>query len=320
MNKATLNYGKILKTSWEIVKSRPYLWVLGILAGGGLSVPNFGGWNFDQNDLKKDFGSIKDFRFGEVAGATTLGFDWFSDLTLISFLIALVVLFFVFIIISTIFRGGLIHSVKEIAHRRESNLQLAWQAGKKAFWPLFGLQWLTLLIVVLFLGPLVTVMYLISLTNNSELVTNVDLAVIAFGIIWGIILIAFFVLISLIYPYIERRLVLEKVGVKKAVREGVRFFRTHWLEIVIVALIGFALALAWTLALGIILLLVGGFAALVIFSFYYFAPMVGIVVGIVLAIPLLVALIVAFGFFNSYLSTLFTGLYLALAPHTKFYP
>ena len=47
-----MNYEKILRSSWKIIKNNKVLWILGMLLGGAGFIGSGSGWNFNSSDIR----------------------------------------------------------------------------------------------------------------------------------------------------------------------------------------------------------------------------------------------------------------------------
>lgn len=314
MKKATINYSKLISTSWNIVKKHPFLWILGILGGYGGGGFNLGSLN--STDFSKFTGSgnktsiIKN-AFGEIADATTDRFSHLSETVVISVLIFTALVFVLLLIISAVFRGSLIKSIEKISQKQESNFVLAWQDGQASWLKLFSLQLLLILSILILMIPLFFVIALFNSLGGAAI-----LAVIVFAILWLIVFGIIMLIVGFFYPYVERKIVLDGLGINDAFSESVRFVKPFWLELIFVELITIGLSIAWAIAVTLAVLLIAILVLLLAIVLAILSPIAAVIFAIIIGIIAFSAVILAAGFFGAFISTLYTGTYLALKNHT----
>jgi len=314
MSKPNLNYGKLVSTSWQLVKKHPFLWILGILGGyggGGFGGGGGGGDWSEFSESEDKLSSAKDMA-GEVLGATTDNVSRMIEIGGITLLVFVLILFIILLwIISAIFRGGLIKSVTDLSKNKESNFKQAWADGMESWRPLFWLMALLVLVSLIGLLPFAVAFGLAMF--ETAILTAIA---IIFGILWLIVYAAVMIMISFVYPYAEREIVLEGKGVIEGAKGGYKFFRTHWKQALIVFLINIGLGLAYGMAMILVLLIVGLPIFFIIMALAAFSPIAGIFIGVLVGIVVFVGLMVVQGFFGAFVSTIYTGTYLALRDHS----
>lgn len=152
-----MDFGAVIKRSWEITWRYKALWVLGIFAGvSGCSGSSGSGGNGGGGNSGGSGGS----------GLGDMGRFWDNLESYLPVIIGLGVLFFfiglVWWIFSIAARGGLITGVNAIEDGATRPLGELWRSGFARFWPLFGIDVmlslpmvaLGLLMAVFTLGPL----------------------------------------------------------------------------------------------------------------------------------------------------------------------
>lgn len=315
MQTPTLNYGKLVRTSWDIVKKRPYLWILGILAGsgGGGTGYNFSDYSNKNMSGSKSttFNSAKHW-FGEVAGASTDKWQHYADTGIITtFIVLMLIVVILLMIIAVIFRGGLIRSVVNISKGVEGNFSKAWRLGLETWRPLF---WLNIIIVLVCMAGIMPIIAFIALATISAVV---KIIAIILGTIWVILYLIFILAIGLTYPFMERILILDGIGAVASITEGVNFFKKHWKEGLILYALNIGLACLYLIFL---ILAIGALAVpivLIYFVFHAISAPVGIIIVSLLILAALILLLIAQGFFGAFTSTIYTGAYVALKAHFK---
>jgi len=131
-----MNYGHLIKRPFEIVARRPYLWLLGFLAGGA-TASNFssGGTNYTQSS------TYSGPSWAAVQNTWNGNWEWIVGI-LAFFVVVGVVLF----ILGCIATGGIIHAAVEHDAGHDYKLGTAWRAGYATGWRIAGLRLLTFLL------------------------------------------------------------------------------------------------------------------------------------------------------------------------------
>lgn len=316
MQTPTLNYSKLVRTSWDIVKKRPYLWILGILAGSGAG----GGSGLRSSDFMDSgssgskttsFDSVKQW-FGEVAGASTDKWQHYASAGIIATIVILtLVLIILLMILAVIFRGGLVKSVVNISKGVEGNFNKAWRQGLETWRPLFWLHMILLLVVIVALMPVVVLIALAGISLTAKIIAIIS------GVIWVILLLLFMLAVGFIFPFTERVLVLEKISPIESITQGINFFKKYWKESLIIYALNIGLACLYLIFL---VLAIGALAVpivLIYFVFHAISAPVGIIIVSLLILAALILLMLAQGFFGAFTSTIYTGAYVALKAHFK---
>jgi len=156
-----MDYGGILRKAWQIISKHPYLWFLGLLAGGN------GGFQFGYSFSTGDMGQIRQFfekegdgiddHLAQVAGAAsqdlsikqiqeflTANWIWVA-VGVMAFFLLLVLL----IILSISCQGGL---VKAVAREGDSDFFASIKEGFRYFWPVFLIRFLIPLCLIIVVG------------------------------------------------------------------------------------------------------------------------------------------------------------------------
>jgi hypothetical protein len=255
-------YRPILKKAWEITRKNRFLWVFGLFAAlagnGGI-----------YEILVKGFNRVAGQ--GEILSDNTSGlFTWsifalprlediyetsplFANFFWIVVFIALGILA-VLICLNILSRGALINCVKKITGRRKTNLADGWEAGKKYFWPILGLNALAKAAIFSLLVLLtVPVMFFITGGGGSP-GWNVFLYVTSFVVFT---LLALFV--SFMAIYASCFTVLEDMPFVESIRASWKLFIKNWFVSLEMSLILF------------LAVFIAGFA-LMLFTIVYMVP------------------------------------------------
>lgn len=246
-----MRYGEVLERSLWIFWRYRYLWLLGAL-GGGESVAGGGLGNFGVAGQGPGGSS-------DTAGAlpdqlTTQFQQWFLDSA--PFLIVLAVLLALFLlayfVVSCVSLGATIRAAAEHDAERPFDLRLAWQAGLQTFLPILGLRLLGFLIALPALGLIGAVVLLAVISAFQARADGIVIAILA-GLVLVPVLALAAIALGVVWTLAARSIVLEQLGVSRALRSGFEQL-THSLGRV---------ALLWLIALGlsIVASLTAGIAA-----------------------------------------------------------
>lgn len=271
-----MDYGKVLKRSWEILWRYRVLWVFGVIValtaagGGGEGVGPQMSWSGD----------------GEGPGVPTIPPEVVGTLVAIGvgLLCLIVILAIVGLIAQYVSQTALIRMVDDYEETGEKRgvrqgFRLGWS---RTALRLFVIDLLTrlpsvlvvFLLVLLGLGGVVWMF----LTPEGATVMNVIGAVAYIGLSFLLILVAIVVslVVSLFRQFFFRVCALEELGVIESLRQGYQFVRRHLRDAVLMWLIMIGLEIAWMIVMipmvlvllvvaalvaGLPALLVGGLAA-----------------------------------------------------------
>jgi hypothetical protein len=123
-----MDYPRLIRDAWAITWRSPFLWILGLLAGGSALVPSTAGNQSSDSGSQEFLAS----HFPLVAALAVLA----------------MVLLLTFATLSMIARGGMARATTDLATGRASSLASAWRAGVHLFWRNVGL-WLLLVVPAL---------------------------------------------------------------------------------------------------------------------------------------------------------------------------
>jgi len=273
-----MDYGKVLKRSWEILWRYRVLWVFGVIvaltaAGGG------GGGGGPQMSWSGD---------GEGPGVPTIPPEVVGTLVAIGvgLLCLIVILAIVGLIAQYVSQTALIRMVDDYEETGEKRgvrqgFRLGWS---RTALRLFIIDLLTRLpsVLVAFLLVLLGVggVAWMFLTPEGATVVSVIGAVAAIGLGFLLILVAIVVslVVSLFRQFFFRVCALEELGVIESLRQGYYFVRRHLRDAVLMWLIMIGLEIAWmmvmiplVLVLLVVAALVAGLPALLVAGLAAFA-------------------------------------------------
>lgn len=313
-----INFEKILKRSFEIVKKYKFLWLFGLLSGGASFGMNNVNYLINSNNSSNNVDNLKDIIpsggniasiasarvkdlgqvLGEKVGPTSVGnvYLWVIILS------AAVLLILALIYISITARGALIRSVNVIDDKELVNLSKAWSLGHKMFWRRLSFGLMLILIVFVPIAILITIPVLFG-------VFGMTLAAIISGIIVGLIIVFIAVYLALVLPVAERELFIAKKPIWKSLEHGYKLFHKYWSNFLLTYLIIFGFSIGLGVAMGLVALITG----LLIFGigmiFYLMASWAGITIWAILGLALFAVILVISGLANSFFSSVLTLAY-----------
>jgi hypothetical protein len=305
-----MNYGNLVRRPFEIVARRPYLWLLGLLAGGATAF-NFGGRG-------PGFGQPGGSGFGRSAQSAT--YHGPSAAAIQAFLsdhigwivgafAILLVLAVILFILGSIATGGIIRAAVEHDAGREYRLGTAWRAGYRTFWRIAGLRLLVAL-VALVPGLLIGALVLGAVTgaNASAPAAAVGLGLLAAAAF--LFSMVFWLALSVAFELAQRIVVLEDGHVAESLSNGFRMLRWHLGEVALGWLILVGISIAVGIVGAILALMVGLPAAALGFGGWAVGGLTGaIITGSFAAVFFLGVLLAAAGAYHAYSSVYWTLLY-----------
>ena len=238
-----MKYGQLIRDAWQITWRHPFLWVLGLFAGGtaGASLGGRGGGG-GPSPSPADGRPIPGVDVGPDAVAL-----WASDHSGLIVAVAglLVVVGLVLLVVSLIAQGGLAGATADFASGRSSSLGRAWRTGLHLFWRYAGL-WLLLIAAVALIGAVMAafVALVVALTALAEQSAWVIAPAVLVGLMLVAAGIAAGVVTSIVVPFAQRAIAVRDVGPLVALRDGWLVFRSHPGASLLVWLINVALTVA----------------------------------------------------------------------------
>ncbi len=329
-----MDYGQILRRSWQITWKYKFLWVFGIALalcrsqGGGGGNFNFGNNFGGQDNLDRempispaDLGRLEQFINSPTFLAIVVG--------LIIFILLLTILS---IAVGAFARGALVRSVNRIENGETLDFRQAWEEGKRSFRPIFWFELLLsipLLVVGLaILGGVLLLVYnlwqsgvfdasLPSTPMLERLLTTLPVVVV---VLCGLICLAVILqlLVAIFTVFGSRAIALEGYGVSAGFGRAWRVFSQNLAPILLFALIlfgislgvGILIAIPLALFFGVVIALVFGIAASGIW------PLLIVLFGGVFLVVLIISSFIG-GLYSVFSETLWTLVYrqlVGLAP------
>jgi hypothetical protein len=315
-----MNYGSLVRESWEFTWRYRFLWVLGLFAGGAAGA-SFGGSGWRQP---------AEWPVGQTPGALPIpGVDMAApDLVAwatanVALIVAAAILFAVvglaLMVVSLIAQGGMARATIEIAEHHPMSLGQAWQAGVRLFWRFLAL-WLLVAMIAIVVGAVVaSLVGLAGFIGYTVQVPNAVAAVAAvlLGLPLLVIGIAFAIGMTIVIPFAQRAMAEQNIGPVDGLRAGVALLRAHVGESLMVWLLNIALGIgagiAATIAMVVVLFVLGvvGFIFWAALGFTTPTVIYAVLGGVAFAAAGLVLLAIANTFFWNY----WTIAYLRLTGH-----
>jgi hypothetical protein len=254
-----MEYSNIIKRGWNYTWNNKFLWVLGFLAalgsGSGFGSSNFSTGPGDPQSME----ALAPFMTPEGIAAMTTGL---IAVGCVAFIIGILLW-----LVSLIARGGLINAVAEL----ESGVDSAMQPTKPTFGSAFRAGWrrvarLAFMTILLFVVPIILFVVLVIAflvpaftlaigSGGDESMSAIGsvlagLGLVAFCMIC--LLVPLTIVLSFIYPFAFRGIVLGGLGVMDSIRHGWRVLRDNLGQILVLGLIFLAInILVWVVVAAI---------------------------------------------------------------------
>jgi len=296
-----MNYGKLVRRPFDIVARRPYLWLLGLLAGGATS---YSSWSGNSYRSSGNNGTIyKNVSLETIQTFWNNNWEWIVWLAAIALVVS-VVLF----VLGCIATGGIIRAAVAHEEGRDYKLGTAWRAGYSTGWRIAGLRLITFVLAVtpaIFIAALVGA---IALLSNTFVPSAVLLALVLAAA--ALASVAFWIVIGIAYELAQRIIVLEDGPVFESLADGFRMVRWHLKETGLGWGILVAISIAAGIAMGIVAVAVAVPAAALGFTGWLIGGTTGVIVlGSFAGVFFLGALLAAIGLWSAYSSVYWTLLY-----------
>jgi hypothetical protein len=305
-----MSYGHLIKRSFDIVARRPYLWLLGFLAGGATVFnSSTGGSNYGRPATS---GSYKGPSWAVLQNVWSANWEW-----IVGILAVLVVLGIVIFVLGSIATGGIIRAAVEHDADHEYGLRTAWRAGYATGWRIAGLRLLTFLLAIV-PGLLVGALALATVVG----VMNSAAAAVGFGLMTALaflLSLAFWLALGVAFQLAQRLVVLEDGHVAGSLSTGFGMIRWHFKEVALGWLILIALSIGVGIAFAVLAAVVAIPAVAVGFGGWAIGGMTGAIVAgsfaVIFVLGVLVAAAAAYSAYSSvYWTLLFRNLRALPAP------
>jgi hypothetical protein len=299
-----MNYGDLIRDAYRITLRNRFLWFFGFFAGGtGTNfvgnVPSTGG-NFNPNEFQRSGAGL--------SGLTAQVGQGLSETVLILGIVVVVLLIALFfIILALISQGALADSVAAIDRGQGRRFGSAFTSGMGNFWRVLGYYVVFFLIALGLLMVIgIPVALLIGGTFAATQSTGVRVSVaVVVGILAVLLLIVFFIPLSIIGQYALRDIVVRRERVLGSVGSGYGLFRHNIGRSLLLWLIQLGLAIGVGIAFILLLVIVGLILALpaigLVVAGYTTAAIIAAVIAGLILLPVLLVAAGAIGtFFHAY--------------------
>jgi len=297
-----MSYGHLIKRSLDIVARRPYLWLLGFLAGGAtaLTYPS-SGTNYGRPARSSTYIGPSPAVLHNIWNA-----NWEWIVGIMAFLVVLGIVMFVLGCIAT---GGIIHAAVEHDADHEFRLGTAWRAGYATAWRIAGLRLLTFLLAIL-PGLLVGALVLATVAGAMN---SAAAAAVSFGLVAAVaflVSMAFWLALGVAFQLAQRLVVLEDGHVAESLITAFKMIRWRFKEVALAWLILIGLSIGVWVAFAVLALIVAIAAVALGFGGWAIGGMTGaIAAGSFAAVFFLGILFVATGAYSAYSSVYWTLLF-----------
>ncbi len=275
-----MDYGKILAKAFEYALKYKSLWILGFFASF------FGG----------------SYGFANRESSASAAGMFFENTTLIVLLVIYaLILFFLFIVMHLVRTASLIDAISKLEKTREYKLKESFKAGTDAFWSFLGL-WLIIVaaavaVIIVLAVPTLLAFYISTLLGILILLAVIPATVVAFFVI------------STIYAFAQREIIIADKKIGDAVIQGYILLRNFPARNIVIFLITFVIGLIM-FALNTLLVLL--FAMPLIIAGVSQTP--AIVFSLLfIEVPIFIAIaILITGSFGTFQNSIFTIYYMEL--------
>ena len=221
-----MDIGGLLERSWNVVWNNKYLLILGILIAIGSGRSSGGGSNYSKNFSDPNNTPLTQFEDGDFSeeDLQQLVEDYAPQIApmvvglgalIFALICVLFIIAIIFWLLSIIARGGLIASVSQIETEGASSFGRAWQAGMGKFLPLFGIELIQSVPVLLILFAMVAAV--IGIASSADL-NSPDTFFGVFAVIGSLCCLLFIIMlfVGLLKKMAFRACILEDAGVFEA--------------------------------------------------------------------------------------------------------
>lgn len=249
-----MDYMGTLRRGWDITWKNKWLWLLGFLAalGGGSSFGSSSNYSSGSSDVSGAAPNVTPEMIAAIVGGAFL-------VLCIAFIVGILMW-----LVSLASKGGLITAVAELDRGQETRFGTAFRQGWRKVLPLIGMT-LVLYGVVIVLAIILAIGFGGSLIAALSAGANMDSNAMAgllgtAGVIFLCLLcllIPLSIVLSFIYPFAFRGMMLRNMGVMESIRHGWAVLRSHLGDILVLGLIFFVIGLLVGLVSGAIIGLLG---------------------------------------------------------------
>jgi hypothetical protein len=255
-----MDYGRLIAQAWATTWRYRFLWVLGILAGGGVGLPSFNSgsgtnWQLSPGEFE---------RFNPAAAAAASDFSGWATANipvLVAAGSAFVLLLLTLFVLSFVAQGGMAQATADLAIGRPTSFGGAWHAGLRLFWRYVGL-WLLLIAAAIGLAIVTG-----AVVGTLFVFGQQPAVAVALGVLAGLAVLVLAIPVSITVAFAQRAIAVEDVGPLDALRIGMQLLRAHLGDSLLAWLVNIGLAIGSGIVLLVavvgVLLALGGVGALI---------------------------------------------------------
>lgn len=300
-----MDFGQIIKRSWQIVKGNRFLWWLGILAGfSGGAGSNF--YRFNKfNSTSEIPGSISSSlpSTGGVSSFINSNLGWI----LFFFLLALIIIVVLIYIINSA-KAGLIIAANQIEEGDGTKLKFgsAFKKGSKFAWRLLGLDLLVSLIILCAFIIVFAPAIVLTFPHAARVDDFLSIFMMFWFVIAGAVAVILALYLTLILFLAERSLILDGKRIVESLGVAKDLFWRQKGNTILTWLLGIVLGILFFIAAVVATMIFVAIFGLIGYLLYLLSHATVIVYAIFLGIILIITLFIINGIFNAFLSTFFT--------------
>ncbi len=209
-----MDYGRVLSRAWEITWRYRILWLFGFI----MALASGGGSGGGSNSVRIVLGDGRGPAIGPIAA-------WLILLLVVVLLVVALVVF----VLGIIAHGALIDGARQVEESGVVSGSAAWSAGVRRFWPLLGIDLLTLVAVIVLLLPMLVAIILgiaAVATGGREAGIGGGLLICG-GVCYLIPFVVAAILIGFVVVYARRACVLEDLNTVDAIKRGWEVFKRN---------------------------------------------------------------------------------------------
>jgi len=307
-------YRNILKQSWQIAWHNKYLWFFGIFAAllgnGGeyeIIVRGLGGDGQSVFPSWQKLAETGVFSRQTLHNITTMmSNDALSLLLTLAVLLVILVLLIFLVWLTVVSQAALVNNTAGIIKQKNTNLRQGIASGINNFWPVFGLNILSKIIIGLIFAVISLPLVLTVLKTNAAV--SISLYIVGF-----IIFVPLAIALSFIIKYAIAYVVIRGSGLVDSLKQGWQLFMDNWLISFEMALILFFINFAVGLIIVLCILTLAVPFLFLGFIFYYLASLAGFwLIAIVALLSFLLLIVLGGAMLAVFQISSWTGLFLEL--------
>lgn len=246
-----MDYGDTIRRGWNVAWDNKWLWLLGFLAALGSGISSTSNYSVNSEDMAGATGGISPEMATALAGGVLLLVCLFFIIGVLLWLVSLAA------------RGGLITAVSDLDKGQKSSFGQAFRQGWRKVLPLAGMTILLFavlfvlifILAVVFAGTIAGAIASAASDNQGIAAVLGSLGIALLCLLCLVLPLG--ILLSLIYPFAYRGMMLRGMGVVDAIRHGWRVLRDHLGPILLLGLIFFVISLIISFIVAAIVAAVG---------------------------------------------------------------